>query len=173
MNDPALSLLNYYEIDADGVTRHLLCFLEPVRAGAEGIAVRSIVGDFTPGPDGAFDAATFRANPQFIAALTDYMNLEADRSPEIIAQARAQPSVWLYLIDPRNPDPNGDIPPTDLVGCFAVDDVGQIVPSSFQYNTNHAWIDPSSGPSGILADRRFYDWLHATNGDSSEMFKEI
>ena len=48
------------------------------------------------------------------------------------------------------------------MGCFAVDGSGQIVPNSFMYNENHRWLEPASGVSGVLEDRRFYDWLHAS-----------
>ncbi len=156
-----LTLLNLYEVEEGGERRHLICFLEPVRAGATGINVRTILGDYSPGPTGSFDPGSFRLNPAFAAVFTDYMNLEAVRAPELIAQAARQPGRWLYLIDPRAIDPEGDVPPTDVVGCFAVDDAGQIAPNSFQYNRNHSWIDPTLGPSGLLADRRFYDWLNS------------
>ena len=69
-----LSLLNVFQVVVDGVHHHLVCFLDPVLAGTRGIDARSIVGEFTPGPDGAFDLATFQPNPEFIAAFTQYMN---------------------------------------------------------------------------------------------------
>ena len=155
-----LSLLNLYEIDDDGSTRHIVCLLEPVRAGAVGIDARTIVGGYDPGPDRGFDLQSFRPNPGFAAAFTDYMNAVASHAPELIAQAAAQPGLWLYLVDPRAPDPAGEVPPGDVVGCFAVDETGQIAPNSFQYNANHLWFDPDAGPSGILSDRRFYEWLN-------------
>ena len=33
----SLSFLNIYEVELDGENRHLVCFLEPVLAGARGI----------------------------------------------------------------------------------------------------------------------------------------
>ena len=51
MPDPqALPLLNVFEVadEPDGVTRHLLAFIEPVLAGSSGIDARSIVGEITP-----------------------------------------------------------------------------------------------------------------------------
>ena len=159
-----LALLNLFEVEDGGATRHLVCFLEPVRAGAVGIDTRTIVGEYRPGADGGFDLGTFRPNPGFAAVFTDYMNAEAARAPELIEQARQQPGRWLYLVDPRARDPEGDVPPGDVVGCFAVDDSGQIAPNSFQYNANHLWFDPAVGPSGILGDRNFYDWLNRPQG---------
>ena len=46
--DYSLELLNIFDIEEEGGTRHFVCFLEPVLAGAQGIPVQSIVGEFTP-----------------------------------------------------------------------------------------------------------------------------
>ncbi len=72
------------------------------------------------------------------------------------------PGQWLYLVDPRNTAPENEDPPgPDMLGCFAVDETGQVVPFSFQYNADHRWFCPDKGPSGLLTDRRFYDWLNS------------
>ena len=160
-NDP-LPLLNVYEVsDEQGGTRHLLAFIEPVRAGSAGIDSRSIVGEVTPTEDGGYDPRSLKLNPEFIEAFTDYMNEVQAVTPEISEQARSLPSGWVYIIDPRNTDGSDvDPPASDLVGAFAVDDSGQVVPGSFQYNSNHALIDQERGMTGLFSDRRFYDWLH-------------
>jgi hypothetical protein len=164
MFDP-LPLLNIYEIDDRGTTRHLVGFLDQVRAGAVGIASRAMVGEFTPRPDGEFDVTTFRPNPEFIAALAEYMNAVVVHDSGVIAQAKAQPGGRMLLVDPRRPFAPDEMPPgKDLVGGFDVDADGRIVPGSFQYNALHAWFDPEFGVSGLLEDRRFYDWLHLTEG---------
>lgn len=156
-----LSLLNIYEVETDSGPRHLVGFLDSVLAGARGIDSRAMIGEFAPGPDGEFNLETFSVNPEFVAAFTAYMNHEAARSPEVIASAEQLRSDWLYLVDPRNQSHADDEPPgADILGCYAVDADGQIVPGSFQYNQNHLWFNPESGTSGLLSDRRFYDWLH-------------
>jgi hypothetical protein len=159
-NSP-LPLLNVFEVtDDQGGLRHLLAFIEPVLAGSNGIDPRSIVGEITPNAEG-YDPRTLQLNPQFIEAFVSYMNEVQAISPAIKEEARTLPTGWLYIIDPRNTDPEGeDPPPTDLVGAFAVDDEGQVVPQSFQYNANHVLIDQKRGLTGLFSDRRFYDWLH-------------
>jgi hypothetical protein len=159
----SLPLLNVFEVaDEGGATHHLVAFVEPVRAGSVGISARAMVGEFTPGPGGAFDAATFRLNPAFIEAFSSYMNEEAGRSASLIEQARGLASGWLYVMDPRSEAPaDADPSPGDLIGAFAVDEAGQIVPGSFQYNREHVLFDPAAGPSGLFRERRFHDWLHA------------
>jgi hypothetical protein len=161
MADPNLPLLNVYEVDMDGAHRHLVCFLDPVLAGVVGISSRAVVGQFVPGPDESFDPETFELNPEFVEVFSQYMNDAAASSPEVVQEARDRPSGWLYLLDPRYTDDSDAAPPPgDLLGCFAVDDTGHVVPGSFQYNSNHLWFDPARGVSGVLSDRRFYDWLH-------------
>lgn len=162
----SLEMLNLYEVQDEGRPRHFVCFLEPVLAGARGIPGHAIVGEFAPGASGEFDPGTFELNPEFVAAFTGFMNDRAIRSSELVRQARANPGGWLYLIDPRNRTPADDPPPGDLLGAFAIDDSGQAVPNSFQYNRNHVMFDPTSGPSGILMDRQFYDWLHSEGPES-------
>ena len=159
--DTNFPLLNVFDVEIDDGVRRLIGFVDPVRAGAEGIATRRIVGGFTPDPSGTFDPNAFAANPEFLAAVTDYMNGEPSQSAEIVAQALTVPSDWLYILDPRNDSPDDTDPPTpDVVGCYAVDEAGQIVPNSFQYNREHRWFCPEGGTSGLLNDRRFYDWLN-------------
>jgi hypothetical protein len=161
MSRTELSLLNVFEVETNGVNRHLICFLDVVLAGAVGIDSRSVVGQFDPRPDGGFDSRTFQVNPLFIEVFVQYMNERAALSPEVVREASDRASEWLYLLDPRSAGRStGESPASDLIGCFAVDDTGQIVPRSFQYNREHAWFDPVRGVSGVLADRGFYDWLH-------------
>jgi hypothetical protein len=156
MDDVSYDLLNLYEIDGTDGTKHYVCFLDPVLAGARGIDWRCVVGEFEPNPKGDFDPQTFRLNPDFVAAFVGYMNGPVLASEEVREQARANPKGFLHLLDPRCGEPEA----TDLLGGFAIDEAGQPVPGSFRYNPDHLMFDPQSGPSGILVDRRFYHWLH-------------
>lgn len=162
-DESTLSLLNVFDVETETGVRRLIAFVDPVRAGAEGIATRTIVGEIDPQGNGDFDTTAFEPNPEFIGAVVDFMNAEPSRSSEIAEQARSIPSQWLYVIDPRNRTPgDGDPPTSDVIGCYAVDDSGQIVPKSFQYNAEHHLFCANSGPSGLLDDRRFFDWLGST-----------
>jgi len=96
-----------------------------------------------------------------VEALSGYMNEEGARNPDLLEQAAQHPGDWLYILDPRFSGAEGEEPPAgDLLGCYAVDGEGRIVPDSFLYNENHVLFDPDSGVSAVLYDRRFYDWLH-------------
>jgi hypothetical protein len=160
MPEQSLSLLNVFEIAVDGRTRYVLCFLDPVLAGTQGISTRWTVGEVSPGAGGEFDTSRLVLNPDFIQTVTGYMNAEAVGDPALVAQATPLRGEWLYVLDPRYRGPVDDAPGSEILGCFAVDDTGRIAPESFQYNRNHVWFDPSSGVSGLLQDRRFYGWVH-------------
>lgn len=165
MTGRSLDLLNIYELMEPDGPRHLVVFLEPLHAQLQGIVSRAVVGEFVPRPDGEFDPATFRLNPEFVAMFVQYMNEEAIQSPELLAQAEQNPSSHLYLVDPRNPqEDDGPPPASDLLGRFSVDAHGRPVPGSFEYNPAHAMFDPVTGPSEILTDRKFYNWLHPIHG---------
>lgn len=163
-----LPLLNVFEIEVDGRTRYLIGFIDTVLAGAAGLDERSIVGEYTPGPADEFDPASFQSNPAFVEAFIQYMNSEGSHSPELANQAQGYSNGWLYLVDPRSQTPSEAEPPaSDLLGGFAVDSAGQIVPDSFRYNPQHLWFNPDNGASGVFSDRKFYDWLHAVEERSA------
>jgi hypothetical protein len=56
--------------------------------------------------------------------------------PGLRAEARRQGDGWLYLIDRRTPNPQGRVPPEDVVGVFRVSG-GDLVPGSYQRNPKH------------------------------------
>ena len=163
-DDLSLSLLNMFDVqDESGKIRHLICFLDSVRAGAEGINPKAIVGEIpvegSVKPD-EFDPKDFQLNAGFVENLTNFLNECGAISEELQTQARSITSGWLYLIDPRHQDPNVEPSDANTIGAFAVDDTGQIVPGSFLYNEKHRFFDPDSGMSGLLMNRDFYDWLN-------------
>lgn len=161
MSESDLPLLNIFEVETEEGTRHLVGFQDPVLAGAVGLASHAMVGEFTPKPDGEFDAETFEPNPEFIEAVVAFMNGIPEQSPELNEGARQIPGQRLHIVDPRNDTPTEDDPPLeDVLGSFHVDDTGAIVEDSFEYNDDHVWFSRASGVSGLLSDRGFYDWLH-------------
>jgi hypothetical protein len=154
-------LINVFEVQREGATQHLIGFIDPILAGARGIDARAILGEFTPGADGDFDPRTFQANPRFIAAFEEFMNEVAARSAELMDEATKHPGGRLNIVDGRYlSNAPGDPPGAELIGRFAIDEAGRIVPGSFQHNPDHAWFHPETGTSSILRNRQFYDWLH-------------
>ena len=156
-----LGLLNVYEFEEDGQTRHVVAYMEPVLAGSVGLMSHAVVGEFLPGPDGQFDPDTFTPNPEFVEAVAEFLNGQPEHSPELQAGASQSNGQPLFLVDPRcTTEPHEDPEPEDVLGHFMVDELGAILPNSFVYNPQHVWFSTRSGVSGLLSDRAFYDFLH-------------
>jgi hypothetical protein len=154
-------LLNVYDAEIERGPVSLICFLDPVLAGARGIDGRAVVGEYVKDANGEFDLDAFRVNPGFVESLTGYMNEEAAGSDEVVEQARAFADGLLYIIDPRDQTASPEEPPaSNVIGAFAVDEAGNVVPGSFRYNAKHALFEAVEGMSAVLYDRRFYEWLH-------------
>ncbi len=154
----SLPLLNIYDLETeDGVVSVSSASSTPVLAGAKGIEAQSIVGDHVTNAEGDFDAEAFQVNPAFVEALTDFMNEETGGRVrgDLGPRPGAVTSEWLYVVDPRDRTaPEHEPPASNVLGAFAVDDTGQIVPGSFQYNANHRMFDRRYGTSGLLFERR-------------------
>lgn len=163
MSEPSapLSLLNVFDIESETGPRRLLCFVDPVIAGARGIDPRAIVGEFPAELDHVEDPSQFSANPAFIQTFILYMNQVASSSPGLTRQAAANAGETLYVVDPRvPPSQKGEPLPHDVLGAYQIGPDGTIVPGSFGYNEAHLWFHADSGVSGVFADRAFYDWIH-------------
>ncbi len=168
MSESDLPLLNIFEVETENGTRHLVGFQDPVLAGSVGLASHAMVGEFEPGPDGEFDPDSFEPNPEFVEAVVAYMNIIPGLSPNLAEGARQIPGQRLYIVDPRNETPGDSDPPAeDVLGCFHVDDSGEIVADSFEYNDEHVWFSRDFGVSGLLSDRVFYEWIHPEARQSS------
>ncbi len=158
-----LSLLNVYEVEDEekGGVRHLIGFMEGVLAGSVGLISHAMVGEYQPTPDGEFDPDTFTLNLEFLEAAKQFLNAQAKISPELIEGAQQVPGEKLFLVDPRNVSEGDEEPdPEDVLGWYDVDAGGRVVADSFQYNPEHQWFSKQSGPSGLLSNRAFYEFLH-------------
>jgi hypothetical protein len=165
MDDSAddLSLLNVYEVEDDtqGRVRHLIGFMDGVLAGSIGLVSHAMVGEFEPKEDGSFDPDTFTLNPEFLDAATQFLNAQGKVSQELSEGAAQAPGERLYLVDPRNFSEGDEEPPAeDVLGWYEVDERGAVVADSFSYNPDHRWFTHERGPSGLLMNRAFYEFLH-------------
>lgn len=166
METESRSMLNVFEVEDDqGNRRHIVCYIDAMRAGVEGINPRTIIGDIplevSINPS-EFRPETFRLNPGFVECVTEFLNEYAlgDGAEALAEQAKSITTGWLYVVDPRFQTPDTDPGPENLIGAYAVDETGQIVPGGFLYNENHRFFDPEAGVSGLLQSQHFFDWLN-------------
>jgi hypothetical protein len=150
-----------YELDDSSGKHHVICFQDPVHAGSVGVDVRTIVGRYFPNDSGEFDPATFQFNTAFVEVVTAFMNSVVIDAPGLVDEAKHVAGGRLEVIDPRcSASELTEVPMSEIVGWFAVDDTGTMLRDSFLYNHNHAWFEPRFGTSGLLGLRAFYDFVH-------------
>lgn len=80
----------------------------------------------------------FGRNRVFFDHLQTLVATSGAESPEMKAAANERWTGHLYVIDRRTLDPNGDVPPEDIVGAFEIEN-GQISAERYQPNPGY-WI---------------------------------
>jgi hypothetical protein len=107
-------------------------------ATRDGIAADAIVGVLTrpPGPDGSIAPDTFSQNAAFVARMQDVVRRVSPTLTGFREAAQAQGQGWVYVIDQRTATPGGQVPSTDVVGGFEVQD-GHVVEGSYTPNPKH------------------------------------
>ncbi len=78
----------------------------------------------------------FLPNEEFVAFIHYLIERSAPESADLQAAARDQREGRIYIIDGRTPDPQGAVPPEDIIGSFEVH-AGVLLPDSYQRNPNH------------------------------------
>jgi hypothetical protein len=121
----------------DGVKDYVICI--PIDTAFEhGLIPETIIGVLLQ-PVGQIAAITpevFARNRAFVDFLHDVISRRGPSLPGLIAEARRQGEGWVCIIDQRTRNPQGHIPPEDIIGVFAVRG-GQVVPDSYQRCPKH------------------------------------
>ena len=164
------ALLNIYDVETEKGPARSSASSTPCSPGPRGSTTRSVVGDYVdrrgrrvrprrlPGQPGV------RRGPDRLHERGD--RRDPRRSPARPGRSGATGST--SSTPATGPTPRPSRRPANVLGAFAVDDAGQVVPGSFQYNANHRMFDREFGTRALLFDRAFYDWLHATSGSADE-----
>jgi len=117
-----------------GAYQHVLSALEPAEVNAlGGLPGEAIVGTFL---DPKHTLESFRVNPVFVAFLHRVISTHSSVSPELAKAASEMHTGHLYIIDWRTLNPNGAVPPEDIIGAIEVKD-GLLVGGSYQPNPNY------------------------------------
>ena len=94
------------------------------------LPLEAILGVYT-GPTNSVES--FRPNRVFVDFLHRVFAEQSSHGSDLVAAARKQRNGWVYVIDPRCPDPRGPVMPEDIFGAFEVRD-GELVPGSYRGN---------------------------------------
>jgi hypothetical protein len=114
---------------------------------AHGLVPQAVIGKLLRRSDegGALTPANFAVNTSFVDFLHDVIGRRGADHPDLMAEARRLGSGRVYVIDGRTPTPQGDVPPTDILGAFRVE-AGAVEPGSYERNPNHR----------VLSDNGFF-----------------
>jgi hypothetical protein len=127
-----------FQVDVGAEVQEVVSILDPGTAFARGLRTEAILGVLRPATTG-YDRITperFQENPAFVEYLRA---LISDRICEVEGLRRAARRLGeghVYLIDERTPQPDGQVPPADILGAVKVQD-GRLVTASYQHNPNH------------------------------------
>lgn len=121
----------------DGDTDYVTC-LPRETVFARGLPAEAVLGVLLVPPvvGEPITPAGFARNRAFVDFLHDVIARRGPHDPDLAAAARRQGDGWVYVLDRRTRDPNGHVPPEDILGVFAVK-VGEIVADSYRANPNH------------------------------------
>ena len=78
---------------------------------------------------------SFEMMDRFRSNLAAYMKGELALKPSILNEARVSPGEYVYVIDGRAPDPQGDVAFHEIIGWYTSGPSGRPVANSFEYNT--------------------------------------
>ena len=77
--------------------------------------------------------------PASSSFLHEFVGTQATSNEELQEAAREQGEGFVYMIDQRTPDTDGDVPQMDIIGAFEIKD-GQITADSYAPNPSHKMI---------------------------------
>jgi len=93
----------------------VLSLLSPsVVARLGGIPLRAVAGKL--------EGDTFAENEAFVAVLQGVIRHHTPRLPGFADAARKRGTGSIVMVDLRTPDPDGEVPPEDIFGAFAITD---------------------------------------------------
>ena len=142
------------------VPQDVLTLLPPQITFTKGIIPEAIVGVLKrPLKEGeAITSETFVRNKVFTDFMHEFIALHGPEVEGLQAEARKQGEGWVYLIDARTANPQGKVPPHDIIGAFEVK-AGRLVPQSYKRNPNHVLLSqdgyfrlPSELQGGLLRE---------------------
>lgn len=103
-------------------TREYATVLAPDDVFARGLPGVAIVGTLLRPLAESEDASpdVFTPNPAFVRFMQDVLAKHTPLVDSFRAEARRQREGWVYVIDARTPDPDGTVPPEDVIGAVEV-----------------------------------------------------
>ena len=127
-----------YQVSAGADMQEVVSILSPDMVFEHGLCTEAIMGEVRADPAGRRELTpeAFRQNPAFVAFLWELISNQIFAVEGIRHAAQQQGEGFVYIIDARTPDPQGEVPPVDVIGGVEVQS-GALVAGSYQHNPNH------------------------------------
>lgn len=128
-------LFKLVSTSVEGVTEEFITMVDPDTVRDRGLRPEQIVGQLkTPtGAGGKIEADNFMPNVAFVDYLHDYVARTAAEDSGLVAAAASGKVGNLFVVDQRTANPEGNVPPEDILGAFVVKD-GSISSANYQSN---------------------------------------
>lgn len=127
-----------FEINIGAEVQEVVSILNPGTAFAHGLCTEAILGVVRPDATGhgRITPERFQENPAFVEYLRALISDWVYDAEDLRRDAQQQGEGYIYLIDARTPQPDGQVPPADIIGAVKVQD-GRLVAASYHHNPNH------------------------------------
>lgn len=111
---------------------------------------------------GAPDWRTLRWSARFRELYLAYMRGALPVKPAILSEAQVRPGEYVYVIDGRVHDPNGDVAFSDVIGWYRADAQGRPSARTFEHNADHL-LSTDAGYSSLVEDPDLRRLVFATD----------
>ena len=125
------------EADLGDGSRLLVTVLPPEDLFIKGLRSEAVVGTLDGlGPDGGFDPSRFHPNPLFVEHLHGLVARLGHAQKDYLLSLDQAGNGWAFVWDQRTDDPEGPVPPEDILGVFEVRN-GTVAGGTYRPNPNH------------------------------------
>jgi hypothetical protein len=127
-----------YTINSENSCQQVLSLLSPDEIANKKLPSETIVGKLAKNSseNDKINFDDFIPNSIFINFLHNVISKYAIEVSGLCAEAKRQEKGWIYIVDGRCSNPQGEVLPEDVIGAFEVVD-GQITSNSYQRNSQH------------------------------------
>jgi hypothetical protein len=134
------------QVKTPGGIKEIVTPLTKDEVFSRGIGPDAIVGEFKPPLTASepMSSDQFLVNPSFVAFMHDLIARYAPEEKRFKSEAKKLIEGWIYIIDQRTPNPEGEVPSEDIIGAFQVDN-GALIPGSYKPNPKHRILSDSRG----------------------------
>jgi hypothetical protein len=127
-----------FQVNIGADVQEIVSILNPGTVFEHGLCTEAILGVLRPSAAGdrRITPERFQENPAFVQYLRELISSRIYDLEGIRRAGEQQAEGYVYLIDARTPQPDGQVPPADIIGAVKVQ-AGALIAGSYQHNPNH------------------------------------